>query len=155
MQILFSAGTASDSAGVLSVIGNGIFKCFKIADNNLKLLTSALTKHEPLNYTAHAWVMDGALVLYYYLRSTCWGSQDGRFSFLGRLAAVLQPVATHLTGSVWAALVDLTWEILPGNSWCCHAACTGFASAWLFSWALLQRRDMTSSRSLLGQGRMP
>lgn len=63
LQILFSSGTASDSAGVLSVIGNGIFKCFKIADNNLKLLTSALTKHEPLNYTAHAWVMDGALAV--------------------------------------------------------------------------------------------
>ena len=63
LQILFSAGTASDSAGVLSVIGNGIFKCFKVADNNLKLLTSALTKHEPLNYTAHAWVMDGTLAV--------------------------------------------------------------------------------------------
>lgn len=129
LQILFSTGTASDSAGVLSVIGNGIFKCFKIADNNLKLLTSALTKHEPLNYTAHAWVMDGALAVVTGVVSSLTrllGSQHGAAPCLGRLAAVLQPVADRLSGCVtWAALAGLAWETLPSNKCCCHAICTG------------------------------
>ncbi|KAK9830297.1 hypothetical protein WJX72_010857 [[Myrmecia] bisecta] len=57
-QVLFSPTTAGDG-GVVSVIGNGIFKCFKLVENNMKLLQGALAKREPQNYTAHSWIMDG------------------------------------------------------------------------------------------------
>lgn len=41
------------------MIGSGIFKCFKTAENSLKLLTSALAKRDPQNYMAHAWLPEG------------------------------------------------------------------------------------------------
>ena len=41
------------------MVGSGIFKCFKTAENSLKLLTSALAKREPQNYMAHAWLPEG------------------------------------------------------------------------------------------------
>lgn len=41
------------------MIGSGIFKCFKTAENSLKLLTSALAKREPQNFMAHAWLSEG------------------------------------------------------------------------------------------------
>lgn len=41
------------------MIGSGIFKCFKTAENSLKLLTSALAKRDPQNYMAHAWLAEG------------------------------------------------------------------------------------------------
>ena len=69
MQLLFSQGSGGDNVGVISVIGNGIFKCFRIVDNTLKLLPSALAKHDPQNYTAHAWMPEGEAV-----PCSCWQS---------------------------------------------------------------------------------
>lgn len=45
--------------GIVSVVGSGIFKCFKTAENSLKLLTSALAKRDPQSYMAHAWLPEG------------------------------------------------------------------------------------------------
>ncbi|KAK9867435.1 hypothetical protein WJX84_001996 [Apatococcus fuscideae] len=44
-QCLFSPGTANDS-GIVSVAGNTVFKCFRLADGAMKQLPSALLKHE-------------------------------------------------------------------------------------------------------------
>ena len=59
MQCLFNPGAAGEGNGIVSVVGAGIFKCFKTAENSLKLLTSALAKREPQNYMAHAWLSEG------------------------------------------------------------------------------------------------
>ncbi|KAL0032683.1 hypothetical protein WJX79_002789 [Trebouxia sp. C0005] len=58
-QCLFNPGAAGEGNGIISVIGSGIFKCFKTAENSLKLLTSALAKREPQNYMAHCWLSEG------------------------------------------------------------------------------------------------
>lgn len=59
LQCLFNPGAAGEGNSIVSVIGSGIFKCFKTAENSLKLLTSALAKREPQNYMAHAWLSEG------------------------------------------------------------------------------------------------
>ncbi len=56
---MFNPGAAGEGNGIISVIGSGIFKCFKTAENSLKLLTSALAKREPQNYMAHCWLPEG------------------------------------------------------------------------------------------------
>ncbi len=56
---MFNPGAAGEGNGIISVIGSGIFKCFKTAENSLKLLTSALAKREPQNYMAHCWLSEG------------------------------------------------------------------------------------------------
>ena len=59
MQCLFNPGAAGEGNGIISVIGSGIFKCFKTAENSLKLLTSALAKKEPKNYMEQVWLPEG------------------------------------------------------------------------------------------------
>lgn len=59
LQCLFNPGAAGEGNGIVSVVGSGIFKCFKTAENSLKLLTSALAKREPQNYMAHCWLPEG------------------------------------------------------------------------------------------------
>lgn len=46
--------------GLVSVVGQGIFKIFKTADSNLKLLPNALAKRDSQNYTCHAWMPEGS-----------------------------------------------------------------------------------------------
>ncbi|KAL3131590.1 hypothetical protein ABBQ38_007889 [Trebouxia sp. C0009 RCD-2024] len=58
-QCLFNPGAVGEGNGIVSVVGSGIFKCFKTAENSLKLLTSALAKRDPQSYMAHAWLPEG------------------------------------------------------------------------------------------------
>jgi hypothetical protein len=46
--------------GLVSVVGQGIFKVFRTADSNLKLLPNALAKRDAQNYTCHAWMPEGS-----------------------------------------------------------------------------------------------
>ena len=59
MQCLFNPGAAGEGSSIVSVVGAGIFKCFKTAENSLKLLTSPLAKRDPQNFMAHAWLPEG------------------------------------------------------------------------------------------------
>ena len=59
MQCLFNPGAAGEGSSIVSVVGAGIFKCFKTAENSLKLLTSPLAKRDPQNFMAHAWLSEG------------------------------------------------------------------------------------------------
>ena len=43
---------------VLSVVGQGIFKMFRLAENNLKVMATSLGKRELAKYTCHAWLPD-------------------------------------------------------------------------------------------------
>jgi hypothetical protein len=40
----------------VSVVGQGIFKIFKTADSNLKLMPNSLAKRDSQNYTCQAWM---------------------------------------------------------------------------------------------------
>lgn len=46
--------------GLVSVVGQGIFKVFRTGDSNLKLLPNALAKRDAQNYTCHAWMPEGS-----------------------------------------------------------------------------------------------
>jgi hypothetical protein len=39
-----------------SLVGQGIFRTYKVADTSLKPQPSALGKREPQNYTCHSWL---------------------------------------------------------------------------------------------------
>ncbi len=50
---------AGDDTQMLSVVGDGVCKVFRIeAGNSLKPLPSALAKREGQAYTCHAWLID-------------------------------------------------------------------------------------------------
>ena len=59
-QVLFGPG--SDGGLTVSAVGQGLFRCYKYAEQALKPQGSGLAKREALNYTAHAWVVEGAPV---------------------------------------------------------------------------------------------
>ncbi|CAG9461063.1 unnamed protein product [Pedinophyceae sp. YPF-701] len=49
----------SPEMDLISVVGNGIFKTFRVVDQALKSQPASLAKREPHNYTAHAWIAEG------------------------------------------------------------------------------------------------
>lgn len=51
-QVLFNPSDPTTA----SLVGNGIFKTYKVADTGLKPQPSALGKREPQNYTCHSWL---------------------------------------------------------------------------------------------------
>jgi len=55
---IYQACFHPNDSGIISVVGNGIFKTFKTVDGNLKVQPSILGKREPQNYTCHAWLPD-------------------------------------------------------------------------------------------------
>lgn len=44
---------------VVTVVGSGIFRSFKIVDGNMKAQANALAKRDPQNYTCQTWAADG------------------------------------------------------------------------------------------------
>lgn len=44
---------------VVTVVGNGVFRSFKIVEGNMKAQANALGKREAQNYTCQAWATDG------------------------------------------------------------------------------------------------
>lgn len=59
-QVLFGPGT--DGGLTLSAVGAGLFRTYRYQDQALKLQTGSLGRKEAQNYTAHAWVVEGAYV---------------------------------------------------------------------------------------------
>jgi hypothetical protein len=58
---LFSPGSGIDISGIMvSVVGRSIFRTYRYQDNSLKPMPTSLHKRDPQNYTAHAWLIEGA-----------------------------------------------------------------------------------------------
>lgn len=57
-QVLFGPGT--DGGLTLSAVGAGLFRTYRYQDQALKLQTGSLGRKEAQNFTAHAWVVEGA-----------------------------------------------------------------------------------------------
>ena len=53
-QVLFNPQEPS----IISAVGQGLFRMFRLADSNLKVMSSSLGKRELANYTCHAWLAD-------------------------------------------------------------------------------------------------
>jgi hypothetical protein len=133
---MFNPGAAGEGNGIISVIGSGIFKCFKTAENSLKLLTSALAKREPQNYMAHCWLSEGErerMVL---------GTDSGELLIIEgtELKATLQldpgstvvsiaayskaGVLPHRHFCIFSLLLHVLWQnVHSGRAWQCF--CTG------------------------------
>ena len=63
-QVLFGPGT--DGGLTLSAVGAGLFRTYRYQDQALKLQTGSLGRREAQNYTAHAWVVEGAAATHWH-----------------------------------------------------------------------------------------
>jgi hypothetical protein len=60
-QVLFGPGT--DGGLTVSAVGAGLFRCYKYAEQALKLQPASLGKRDAgHSYISHAWVVEGARV---------------------------------------------------------------------------------------------
>jgi hypothetical protein len=88
LQCSFSPGDGS----IISVMGQGIFKMFKLVDGSLKLLNVALGKRDPSSVVSQQWVpsdpsenkerlllgtVDGEVIMMEVGGDTCMGSHGG------------------------------------------------------------------------------
>ena len=55
---VFECSFCPQDTTLLSVSGDGVFKVFRLVDNQLKQMPSYMGKHEPQNYSCHAWFPD-------------------------------------------------------------------------------------------------
>ena len=55
---VFECSFCPQDTTLLSVSGDGVFKVFRLVDTQLKQMPSYMGKHEPQNYSCHAWFPD-------------------------------------------------------------------------------------------------
>jgi cilia- and flagella-associated protein 57 len=60
---IYACSFAPGEGNILCVIGNGVFKQFKLTEAALKLLPNPLSKREPQNFLSHAWTSDERVVV--------------------------------------------------------------------------------------------